>query len=157
MIRCRTCQQDLIAYIQRKLKPARRRQIAQHLEGCESCYRVYREYQHLAEELERTVPLIGRGYEPVSETRWLSSSVRRPQISSYGLVALVMAFMLIIPLTMGRPGLALAAATQPTPHVIVPVTPNNHVVHDSVTAVAFNLTPEPFPKALPALNVINTP
>ncbi len=156
MMTCKTCQQDLVAYIQRELEPARRTQIAQHLDACDSCYRLYREHLGLSDELRRTVPLIGRGYKPAFESL-RSSYARRPQLYPYGLVMLALAVMLIIPLAIGRPGLTLAAAaTQPTPHMSVPVTPNSRANH-SVTTVAFNLTPEPFARELPALDVINTP
>lgn len=153
---CKSCRHDLVAYVQRESNPAQRAQIAQHLDRCDSCYRLYRQHLGLSDELRRTVPLIGRGYKPAFESL-RSTYARRPQLYPYGLFMLALAVMLIIPLTMGRPGLTLAAAaTQPTPHMIVPVTPNSRA-NQTVTRVAFNLTPEPSARELPALDVINTP
>jgi predicted anti-sigma-YlaC factor YlaD len=159
MFSCKQCQKYLVAYIQRELKPAVQWRVARHLDRCKSCYQLYREHQQLTQDLRQTVPLIGNGYKPSFESLRVSKRYSQPPqfyALRYGLAVVVVVLMLIIPLTIGRPGLTLAAAlTQPAPHTLA-ATPNNPAI---IATVAFNVnqTPEPLPREIPSLDVINTP
>ncbi len=170
MMRCKYCQSRLVAYIHNELPIKQRREVSRHLDNCETCYAVYLQQQDLAHDLANAVPSIGAGFKPDFSRVWVamyndsarSRSVSAPYSLHYGLVALVVTLLFLIPLTMGSNHITLASPpTQPAP-LTLRATPGSTASNIEGTVVALQLSTEVTPEAGqqtvgPSLDVANTP
>lgn len=170
MMNCKQCQSRLAAYLHNELPPKLRREVGRHLHNCEKCYAVYLQHQDLARELTNTVPLVGAGYQPDFNRVWTAMQAGTPRRNlsnhlsfNYGLVALVVTLLFLVPLTMNQQNATLAAPpTQPAP-LAVRQAPDSTAPSAEGTAVALQLTTaESTPEAgqrtvAPSLDVANTP
>lgn len=139
MIACRYCRVHLDAYLSGELAPPARRRVAVHLDQCAACYAAYVQRREVARELRRSLPLVGYSKEPDFGQVWLRVQAEVPQGSShpvqYGLAALLLALMLLVPFTMGHRDVAAALPTQPAPQLIdASQTPARAVAIGSPTA-----------------------
>lgn len=170
-MRCKHCQSRLAAYIHNELPLKQRRDVVRHLDACETCYGVYLQQQDLARELSNAVPLIGAGHKLEFNRVWaaMHNGTGRSRSSSsthysirYGLAALVVTLLFLIPLTMGSQHVTLAAPpTQPAP-LTLRATPDGTAPHIKGTVVALQPSTEVTPEAGqqtagPSLDVVNTP
>jgi anti-sigma factor RsiW len=171
-ISCQRCQLQLIAYLNRELRPSMRERMARHLDTCPICYARFMQESQLASELQQEMPLVGRGQTPGFDQVWSAfqrggrgSSARSSFTQSirYGWAVLAAAVMLVIPMTMGAQRVTLASApTQPSPMQIAQQsTPSGRPLdfEQTVPAPAPLQTPEAQPAlvARPLPDVISTP
>jgi len=126
---CKDCKFHMTAYLHGELRPKVRQRMTQHIEQCPMCYTVYIQQRDIQRELAYSVPLVGTigRYDKM----WASiqadmSYPREPRFQiRFGLVALMLAMALLLPLTLGRQQRALAAVpTQPSPELAVTRTPS---------------------------------
>jgi anti-sigma factor RsiW len=153
-ISCQGCQSQLIAYLNRELRPSMRERMARHLDTCPTCYARFMQESQLASELQQGIPLVGRALTPSFDQVWSAfrrggrgSSTRSSTSQSirYGWAMLAVAVMLVIPMTMGAQQVTLASApTQPSPMQIAQKsTPSG--------------TPLDFEETIPAPTLLQTP
>lgn len=171
-IGCHRCQAQLIAYLNRELRPSMRERMAQHLDTCPTCYARLMQESQLAVELQQEIPLVGRGQTPGFDQVW--SAFRRDaraasarasftQSIRYGWAVLAVAVMLVIPMTIGARQVTLASApTQPSPMQIAQQsTPSGTPLdaEETIPAPTLLQTPEAQPAlvARPLPDVITTP
>lgn len=167
MLACKKCRTKLLAYVHHELAPLERRWISQHLDECETCYALYFQHQDMAQNLAQSVPLIGHGHQPALDRVWnaIQQDLVQPRHrvrtypAHYGLAALAVTIMLLIPLTMGNQNLSLASpATQPSP--LMQATPSStESAESALIAPKISLTPRAVvPKiAVPSPDAITTP
>lgn len=117
---CRYCRAHLDAYIAGELPPSARWRVAAHLDRCAACYAAYAQQREVVRELRRALPIIGRGHPPDFEYVWLNAQRELPRSSrdsiQYGLAALLLVVLLVVPFTIGYHDIAAALPTQPAPH-----------------------------------------
>ncbi|MBL8156486.1 MAG: zf-HC2 domain-containing protein [Anaerolineae bacterium] len=171
-ISCKRCQSQMIAYLNRELRPSMRERMANHLDTCPTCYARFLQESQLASELQQEIPLVGRGQTPGFDQVW--SAFRRDRHGSstrssfsesirYGWAVLAVAVMLVIPMTMGAQQVTLASApTQPSPMQIAQQSTPSGTPLDSeedIPAPTLLQTPEAQPAlvARPLPDVITTP
>lgn len=170
-MRCKYCQSRLVAYIHNELPLKQRREVAQHLDTCETCYAVYLQQQDLVHELTVAVPRVGAGSHKADfKAVWMAMHNRAEHTKSssssysvrYGLAALVVTLLFLIPLTMGGHNITLAAPpTQPAP-LTLRATPSSTASNVGAAIVALHVGIEVTPEAeqqigSPSLDLANTP
>ena len=120
MTGCRYCRAHLDAYAAGELAPPARRRVAAHLDHCAACYAVYAQRREVVRELQRSLPLLGYANPPDFGQVWLKVQRELPRGSGhsmqYGLAALLLLVLLLVPFTMGHRDIAAALPTQPAPH-----------------------------------------
>lgn len=171
-ISCQRCQTQMIAYLNRELRPSMRERMARHLDTCPVCYARLMQESQLAAELQQEIPLVGRGHTPGFDQVWSAfrrdartSSARSSFTQSirYGWAVLAVAVMLVIPMTMGAQQVTLASApTQPSPMQIAQQsTPSGTPLdgEEDILAPTLRQTPaaQPALVARPLPDVITTP
>lgn len=120
----RYCKARMLAYIQGELSPRSRRRMARYLDECPRCYQEYQRQRSTMLELEHTLPALGAASGEQLARIWSRVQVdmqRRPggirpiYHASYGLAALMLLIVLLLPLA-GTGGSASAAPLmQPEP------------------------------------------
>ncbi len=150
MLTCEQCQSKLVAYLHRELDPLERRQVARHLDTCETCYALYLQEYELAQNLGEIVPLIGQGRQPRFDRMWsaIQQDIAHPRRAvkrypaHFGLAALAVTIMLLIPLVLGKQSLPLRPpATQPSP-IVMRATPSSTETAIEPLGLQSSLTPE---------------
>lgn len=147
MFACRHCRTHLDAYIASELPRAAGAQVARHLDACPTCYAEYTRRRDLVRDLRRAVPTIGRDHEPDFERlrRGILVELRRagppPRYTQmrYGLAALSLTLILIMPFFMGGGGMrALPPVQHPAPPALVITATPDHLAGPTAgpTAVA---------------------
>lgn len=168
MWNCKKCESDLVAYLHHELPPAKRQQVARHLDECERCYAIYLQQQDLTQNLTRVVPLIGQGQKATFDRVWkaVQQDIQeprravRPYHTRYGVAALAAVFMLLFPLTLGNQSLPLIIpATQPSPLVLQSTPSSTDNAESALSAFEISLTPEATASRTtgPSPDVISTP
>lgn len=172
-IQCGECRSHLVAFLHGDVSPLLRRRVARHLDHCMACYNLYLQELDLMRDLKRTVPKIGQGHQPKFDAIWseIQIEITRPKRDlprfhmRYGLAALALVLVFLVPLTMGNQNLTLASPpTQPIP-LTQRATPKGTEPGAVETPVAVSfltgesqVTPEaPQGTAGPSLDVISTP
>ncbi len=113
----RYCKVHMAQYLSGDLSDTTRRRIARYIDECEDCYNEYIRQRNLANKLERDLPILGRPSEqkldniwsaiqielalPETDSSMLSYKPRRNMTFGYGLVMLMMVFVLLTPLVIG--------------------------------------------------------
>jgi len=117
---CRYCRAHLDAYVAGELALPARRRVAAHLDQCAACYAVYAQRREVVRELQRSLPMVGYANPPDFGQVWLNVQQEMPRGSGYsiqyGLAALLLLVLLLVPFTMGHRDIAAALPTQPAPH-----------------------------------------
>lgn len=141
-ITCRHYRALLPGYIQRELTPKQRAQVSRHLNECDDCYAAYVDQRQLVRELRVSVPRIGTrdGETPAFDAIRAAVLAQvspaalpaappattptapigrrmRVDLARYGLVAILMLVVLLLPLSMRSP--TFSVPTQPTPDKII--------------------------------------
>lgn len=124
-IACRHCQAHLDAYLDRQLTPKARRRVGQHIARCETCYAEYVRRRDLRDELKRTLPLVGQHSAPNFARTWQAvrrdlphpTYERRRDQARFGLAALMVMLILLLPFTMRHRDLPLILPPRPAPDV----------------------------------------
>ncbi len=120
----RHCETYLDAYLDHDLPPRKRQWVARHLDQCPDCYRAYRQKRDLRAELQRSVPLVGQRQQPDFGALWTNIQREIPQPPSifapvrmrFGLTAIAVMVMFLLPFTMGHRDARLALPpTYPLP------------------------------------------
>jgi anti-sigma factor RsiW len=164
--KCRYCKSRLTAYIQGELAPKSRRRIARHLDECSSCYMEYVRQRDLSDQLAVRVPVIGQPKAPQLQKIWAGIQAdmqppkrtarrRYPYQARYGLVALAMVLVLLVPLILGNRNVPFSVPSQPAPPTAVTQAPRSSASespmtvalvltddHDQPSHVALRNTPE---------------
>lgn len=159
---CRYCQAHLDGYLDGQLTPKARRRVAEHLARCESCYVEYVRRRDLHGELQRTLPLVGQRQMPDFARTWQAIRVelphptyeRRRDQARYGLAAVMVMLVLLLPFTMGHRDLPLlpprpapdSTVKSGTPAHLEPIAIATVAVtqrHDDHTATELPTVPEP--------------
>ncbi len=121
MTACHYCRAHLDAYLAGELAAPARRRVAAHLDQCAACYRVYVQRRELARQLSRELPLVGHAGAPDFGQVWVKVQAELPRESGhpmqYGLAALLLALLLLVPFTMGHRDVAPVLPTQPAPQL----------------------------------------
>lgn len=168
-MKCKQCQSHLVAYIHRELKPEVRDQVSRHLDECEACYTIYLQYQNNDHRLGQVMPLIGQANRPTLQRVWTSVQAdltqsypsMKPVSASYGLVALVVTLMLLVPLTMGNRNVpAVLPPTQPAPLVALATPSATEAVESIEELPLLSHTPEArhyYQPEAPVPDAITTP
>lgn len=125
MFACRYCQAHMDAYLANELSRPARRRISAHIDRCPTCYTLYVQRRELTRDLRQNVPLVGHHHMPDFARLWqdIQAEVPRadtPHRMQYGLVALLLTLMLLVPLTMGHSDVMAAPPTQPAPQLAGP-------------------------------------
>lgn len=121
----RYCKARMLAYIRGELPPRSRRRMARYLDECPRCYQEYQRQRSTLLELERTLPAFGAASgEQLGRiwTRVQADMQRRPgglrpiiYHASYGLAALMLLVILMLPLAGTGGSAAAAPLMQPEP------------------------------------------
>lgn len=140
MIACRYCRAHLDTYLAGELAAPARRRVAAHLDRCPACYSIYAQQRDLARELRQTLPVVGHASAPDFGQVWLHVQAELPRGSGhplpYGLVALLVALLLVVPFTMGHRDVPAALPTQPAPQLTsADATPTRADATSQATAV----------------------
>ena len=114
----RYCKVHMARFISGDLSEAARRRVGRYIDECEDCRREYMRHREFAQNLERSLPALGRPNPnrldeiwsslqselqlPARQTMWMSDFVspQRTQFS-YGLVMLAISMALLLPLVIG--------------------------------------------------------
>lgn len=172
-IQCSDCRSHLVAFLHGDVSPLLRRRVARHIDHCTACYSLYLQELDLMRDLKRTVPMIGQGHRPAFEAIWaeIQTDIVKPKRDlprfhmRYGLAALALVMVFLVPLTLGNQNLTLASPpTQPIP-LTQHATPKSTEPGTVETPVAVSFltdesqaTPEaPQGTTGPSLDVISTP
>lgn len=147
---CERCQKHLVAYIHQELSVQQRQRIARHLDVCESCYRSYLEHVDLTRQLTERVPRVGQTYHLSVERVWAAleydgvhpGRTFRRYSPGYGLVALIAALMLFIPLTLENQTIALSSPVMQPLAIALRATPSSTESAEA-SALQISLTPGP--------------
>jgi len=143
----RYCKVHMAQYLSGDLSDTTRRRIARYIDECEDCYNEYIRQRNLANQLERELPIFGRPSATTLDNMWASiqAELAQPTDSSsgmltyrpqkrqtwgYGLVMLLVALMLLIPLVIGY-----HASVSPVP---LPPRPQTAIIVKTPTTVADN-------------------
>lgn len=151
-MKCKGCQFHMTAYLHGELAPQVRQRMTQHIQRCPICYTVYVQQRDMQRDLAYYMPLLGTA--PRYDKMWASiqAGMARPREQRYqvryAFAALMLVLALLLPWTMGRGPLALAALpTQPSPALTATRTPpvGGARVIGTVAAVLYSnvMTPEP--------------
>ncbi len=161
MVNCRECRSNLVAYLHRELSPARRREIALHLDTCQGCYAAYIEQRDLSHELAQILPRLGNASAPHFERVWNAFQAERaggrtPDAAypaRYGLAALLFMLALLFPWSLNRGEIIMAAPpTQPSP-ALQTITATPGVARPA----AVSQTPGAAPHQAPLVDATSTP
>lgn len=163
MISCAQCQTYLIAYVQRDIGPTLSHLMADHLDHCDACYRLFWQEKRLVNDLQLVMPTIGHDRAPSFERVWTAIQMQSVQRSypslQYGIAMLSITLLMLLPFALGKGNQVLAAPpTQPPP--IVRIVPRGTIATDESIAVAYkiNQTPAPAdPPSIISINAISTP
>ena len=157
-VTCHTCRKRLDGYMDQQLSTGQRRQVARHLDNCPRCYALYSQRRELRRELAYRLPQLGRDHTPDFDRIWGAIQVELPQKSSpqggfqmrFGLAAMMLMVMLLLPFTMGNHDVVRHSIppTQPAPEIQATGTPEVSVT--LATEEALLLTRESRLKAMTA-------
>lgn len=166
----RYCKVHMAQYLSGDLPDTTRRRIARYIDECQDCYDEYIHQRNLANRLERELPVLGRPSATALDNIWsaiqadlatdtpqssmLTYRPQKRQTWGYGLVMLMVAMMLLIPLVIGY-----HASVSPVP---LPPRPQTAEIVKTPTTIAENqrvvlasITQPSVPLSLPLLQ--NTP
>lgn len=145
----RYCKARMLAYIHGELPPHSRRRMARYLDECPRCYAEYQRQRALIAELQWTLPAFGaasgdqlaRIWSRVqADMRRRPGSVRPLYHAGYGLAALMLAVLLLLPLAGTGGASAAASLTQPEPALRLvastTLTPGSPVLSATLSAPA---------------------
>ena len=136
----RYCQVHMAGYLSGDLPEGTRRRVARFIHECQDCYQEYRRQRALTERLQRNIPTLGQPSAQQLDKVWQSlqsqlvpaSAPRacRPRRSpatasvSYGLIMIVLAVTLLLPLALDlRASLAAIDRPQVPPGVALATSP----------------------------------
>ncbi|MBC8099104.1 MAG: hypothetical protein H7Y11_06650 [Armatimonadetes bacterium] len=132
-LRLRYTKARMVAYLHGELPPAARRRVARYIDRYPACYAEYAKQRDAVRELSFRLPLVGQAETPdftrmwsAIQTQLASDSAPRRQhprmgmVSrlqlQYGAVGLVLALVLLLPVTFsGTRGALTVSAAQPVP------------------------------------------
>ena len=157
------CQAQLDAYLDGQLTAKARRRVGQHISRCESCYAEYVRRRDLRNDLQQTLPLVGQRNAPDFARVWQRvrrelpnpTYERRRYQARFGLAALMVMLILMLPFMMGHRDLPMILPPRPapdltqqggTPPQIVPIaTVAVSVIqgHETQAATELPTVPEP--------------
>lgn len=167
----RYCKVHMAQYLSGDLSDTTRRRIARYIDECEDCYNEYIRQRNLANQLERELPSFGRPTEQKLDNMWAaiqtelaapttkSSSMltyrpRKRQTWGYGVVMILVAMMLLIPLAIGYHASVSPVPLPPRPQTVEVVkTPTT--VADNHQVILASITQPGVPLHVPLLQ--NTP
>lgn len=152
----RYCKVHMAQYLSGDLPDTTRRRIARYIDECDDCYNEYIQQRNLANQLERELPVLGRPSATKLDSIWASiqSELETPtqtssdmlmirpqkrQTWTYGLVMLMVAFMMMVPLAIGYHASVSPVPLPPRPQVIeivktpTTIADNNQVILASIT------------------------
>jgi Putative zinc-finger len=149
MLACKKCQAKLVAFIHHELTPTQRRQVALHLDSCETCYAIYVQQQDLAQNLAQMLPHIGQGQQAQYDRVWaaVQQNIVQPRRSTtpyparYGFAVLAFTLMLLIPLTLGNQNLPLVVPTPPAPLLLQATPSSTDQAESALSSLPISLTP----------------
>ncbi len=145
-------------YLSGDLSDTKRRRIARYIDECQDCYNEYIHQRNLANKLERDLPILGRPSaqkldnmwaeiqtqlaQPTTESSMLSYHPRKNKTWSYGLVMLMMVFLMIIPLVVGYHASVATIELPPRPQTanIIIKTPTTVAQRSQVTITSTQST-----------------
>lgn len=164
MFACWRCQRNLDAYLDHELPSHIRRRVARHLDDCPRCYQAYIQRRELRHELQRTLPLVGRGDAPDFTALWGAiqaelprpASSPRPYHMRFGLAALALMVMFLLPFTLRHHEASSSTpARHPVPVAAVTDTPESTEPVGVVATVVASITRES--QLIPATSVPTMP
>ena len=167
----RYCKVHMAQYLSGDLSDTTRRRIARYIDECQDCYDEYIRQRNLANQLERELPRLGRPSAQKLDSMWASIQAEmatpsdassgmltyRPQKRqtwSYGLVMLMIAFTLIVPLLIGYHASVAPVQLPPRPQTLEIVKTPTTVAQNNRIVLA-DITQPGAPMGLPLLQ--NTP
>lgn len=143
--KCSHCEKHLDAYLDHRLTPRLRRRVARHLDECPRCYLLYIQRRDLQQELQRALPLVGRRDKTDFQRLWGGISAELPRTAvpnrmRYGLVAMALMVMFLLPFTMAHRDVMLSPTIPAAPETLATQTPESTAVAEAT--VAASLTDE---------------
>lgn len=150
-LKYRYCKSRMAAFINGELPLVARRRVARYIDECPDCYAEYLRQRDLAEELKRQLHMIGQPDHTQLNRIWenIQSDLSQPRPqrparrypTRYGLVAIILALVLMLPFILGQTSDYRTIPSQPAPyHFDLSATPTHATAH-SIQTVALWKTP----------------
>lgn len=169
----RYAQARMAAYVNGELPPKTRRFVARIIDEDPRCYQDYLAQRQAQQELQRTLPLVGKPAAGQLDGLWqqISAEIESPETIQqpslllkpsyslgYGLAAGFLLLLLTLPYAMGAGGVtASAVPRQPQPHAIVTEEAPTFTVSVSATPTAVALRTEAQGTQIARSDLHNTP
>lgn len=125
MFKYRYCKSRMVAFLNDELPPAARRRIARYIDECPDCYAEYIRQRDLQHRLSADMPRLAQPDARQLDSLWsrIQAEIQPspPQARPvsfrmrYGLVAVALVFMLLLPMVFDDSQVTQAAITQPAP------------------------------------------
>lgn len=168
----RYCKVHMAQYLSGDLPDTTRRRIARYIDECEDCYNEYIRQRNLANQLERSLPIIGRPSAAKLDNMWaaIQSELATPSDSpstmltyrprkhktwGYGLVMMMIVVMMLIPLVIGYHASVSPVPLPPRPATVQIVKTPTTIAENNPSLILASITQPSVPIALPLLQ--NTP